>query len=186
VADLNTLATNVKTEVNGYLLPHITEQIFFTEVVCLDIATDTGNVGVWSGSIAGGLTGAGAPEDAAMQITFDIGRRYRGGKPKIFLPPSSAANVSTLNSWDSTMIAALQNDWGSMMAAILAGTYSSFTLTDNVNVSYYHGFTVFTTPSGRARNIPTQRSTPLVDNITNHTARIEIASQRRRRTAFTG
>jgi hypothetical protein len=50
-----------------------------------------------------------------------------------------------------------------------------------VNVSYYNGFTVVTNPTtGRARNVPTLRGTPVVDTVTGIVARVQVGSQRRR------
>lgn len=185
-SDLNTLCTNVMTHYVATLLGYVQNNIYFTEVAAVDLSSDSGAEGIWSGSEQG-TNGTGVvPEDACIQVNFQIPRRYRGGKPKLFLPPASSAHVVNLNDWDSTVVSGVTTAWGTFMSDILADTYSSFTLTDNVNVSFYSGFTVFITPSGRARNLPKARTSPLVDPISNHAVRAEIGSQRRRRTAFTG
>jgi hypothetical protein len=70
--------------------------------------------------------------------------------------------------------------WQAFVAAILAVSSLSITLSNVINISYFSGFTVFTTPSGRARNIPTPRLVPLKDPITGSLVNQKIGSQRRR------
>jgi hypothetical protein len=47
-------------------------------------------------------------------------------------------------------------------------------------VSWFSGNTVFITSTGRGRNIPTKRVTPLVDVIVNSTVATKVGSQRKR------
>jgi hypothetical protein len=72
--------------------------------------------------------------------------------------------------------------WGTFIAAALTDGVG-VSLVSYVNISYYHGSTVFITPSGRARNISTPRATPIVDAILSHTTSQIVASQRRRNKA---
>jgi hypothetical protein len=179
-------ATQWFSEIQSNIMPLVDSNIFLTEATVIDLSSDTGNEGVHSGSQAGGDSSGKVPEDVCAVIGHTIGRRYRGGKPKTFLPPGGEGALADLKSWTSDFTSALDAAWGSMIADFLAFTTGGLSLVNIVNVSYYHGFTVFTTPSGRARNIPTPRATPVVDDITGHTVNGTVGSQRRRRFASTG
>lgn len=179
--DLNNLCANVEGHFNGEFLSHITTEKVLIEVNAVDLSSDTGATGQWTGSVAGTDGSTSLPSDVCTNVGFVINRRYRGGRPKIFLPTGSNADLASTDTWSSTYVAAINTAWGSFMGSVLADTYGSFTLSDNCNVSFYQGFTVFTGPTGRASNRPTPRTTPKVDNIINHECKQEIASQRRRR-----
>ena len=185
-ADLNTFCSNVRSHYVATLLAYMQNNLFLQEVAALDLSSDTGNEGVYSGSDEG-TNGSGAtPEDACILVNFQIPRHYRGGHPKMFLPPAASTHLSNENQWDSATVTGVQSAWGTFISDILADTYSSMVLSDNCNISYYNGFTPFKMPSGRYRNIPTPRVTPLVDLISGHTVRPLIGSQRRRRTSVSG
>jgi hypothetical protein len=114
-------------------------------------------------------------------IQFNIARRYRGGKPKIFLPAGVAADISNTNTWGSTFLATANTDWAAFAAAVLAAGWTGAGTLTHVNVSYYTGFTVVTNPvTHRARNVPTLRGAPVVDTVISYAAEVDIASQRRR------
>src|SRR5215472_8321117 len=56
-----------------------------TEVIVTNLGDPTAPQGIWQGSIPGTRTGAaGLPANAAMVLSFGIGRRYRGGKPRAY------------------------------------------------------------------------------------------------------
>lgn len=182
VVDLDSLCGNIASDYVSYLLPWLSDSYTFVAVDAEDLSSDTGNSGQALVSHTGALSGD-VPDNCAINISFEIARRYRGGKPKIFLPPAGSGNLGSPSSWNSSTVTGVQTNWGDFMTSVLGGSYGTFALVNNVNVSYYKGFTVFITPSGRARNIPTLRATPVLDLITNHTVRSQIGSQRRRRSA---
>lgn len=182
--DLTTLCSNASAHYGAQLAAYTGTAVSLVTIEAIDLSSNTGAEGRWTGNIEGTRSGANLPDDVCTLLNFQIGRRYRGGKPKIFLPPGVAQDMFNNVSWTAGFISAVSSAWGTFMADVLADTYSSFTLTDNVNVSFYEGFTPFQEPSGRYRNIPKQRTNPLVDLITGHSVKAEIGSQRRRRTAF--
>lgn len=168
------------------IMPLVESNLFLTECQVIDLSSPTGAEGLFTGSVAGGDSSGIVPEDVCVIINHDIGRRYRGGKPKTFLPPAGVGGLADDKSWSSGTVSAFTAAWEAAIAAMLAVTEGTFSPSNIVSVSYYHGFTVFTEPSGRARNIPTVRPAPLVDNITSSAARGLVGSQRRRRTAISG
>jgi hypothetical protein len=180
-ADLNTLSTNVRTAFSSDLAGLMATYLELSEVICTDLSSNTGAEGTDSTAVAGTRSGTGLLINDAANIGFEIVRRYRGGKPKIFLPFGVTTDTSSDRTFTNTFVTAVNTGWGSFIAAILAGSYSSFNPVDNCNISYYSGFTVAISPTtGRARNVPTKRTTPVVDTITGHACSTTVGSQRRR------
>lgn len=183
-SDLNTFCTNISTYYGSDLAQYCNNSISLVNVEAVDLSSDSGAEGLWTGNIEGTRGTASLPEDVCVLVNFRILRRYRGGKPKLYLPPGVDGDLENESSWNGSYISDVSTAWGTFMASILADTFGSFDPVDNVNISFYESFMPFKEPSGRYRNIPQQRVTPLVDSITGHSVRAEIASQRRRRTAF--
>jgi hypothetical protein len=179
-ADLNTLASDISTAWGAHVAGVVLNSEHLTQVVCTDLSSDTGNEGTWDGSVAGTLGGSSLPANIAACVNHSIARRYRGGRPRTFLRCGTQGTMATPNEWTNDFQGEVQSAWEGWIAAILALSGFGFTLLDDVNVSWYSGNTVFTTPTGRARNIPVARVTPIVDNITASTVAIKLGSQRRR------
>jgi hypothetical protein len=136
------------------------------QVELLDLASTSGNSGLWNGAIGGTSTGAALTQGTATVLDFKIARRYRGGKPRTYLPSGRAADQNDLNTWTSTYQSAVDSAWTAFIAAVLAIGGTGITLTQHVNVSYHTGGAI--------------RPTPVVDNITAYSMALRISSQRRR------
>lgn len=156
-----------------------------TEVDVLDITTLTGSSGQWTGDEAGTLGGTAVVSAAAVNVEFNIARRYRGGKPRIFwVPPSTSAQLDASH-WDADTIAGFNTGTAAFFAAIAALDVGTVGALSHVNLSYYKGFTNIMNSSGRERAVPTYRDSALVDAISGYSTKGEIGSQRRRRVATT-
>jgi hypothetical protein len=117
----------------------------------------------------------------AVLVNYLISRRYRGGKPRAYLPWGDAGQLTSRQSWSGTFVTAVDSAFSTFYAAVIGLSAGSTTITDHVNVSYYDGFTVVTDPvTHRARNVPTLRGTPIVDVILSFAANPRPGSQRRR------
>lgn len=152
-------------------------------VICTDLASDVGAEGSWSGT-ENGTYGSNTQlvANAAMVVNHTIPRRYRGGRPRTYLRCGDSSSLATdsTNEWGTTFLDSAATEWGAFISYVLGRTPGGFTPGAIVNVSWFNGNTVFTTPTGRARNIPVKRTTPLVDGITAHTLAVKVGSQRRR------
>jgi hypothetical protein len=179
-ADLNTLATDVATAWASHIAPVVRSTESLVTVTCTDLSSDTGAEGVATVSHAGSLSGDSLPANAAALVNHSVARRYRGGRPRTYLRCGVAESLATANEWTTSFQADVLAAWQAWIAAVLALTGFGFTLLDDVNVSWFSGNRVFTTPSGRARNIPVPRDTPIIDNITNSSVPQKVSSQRRR------
>lgn len=184
--NLNTLASDIAGAWATNISPQVGSTTSLTEIDILDISTLTGASGSWTGTHTGGMSGSNLPINCAVNVEYDIARRYRGGKPRIFWPPPDITNLSGENKWSSAFLSSEQTAVQNFFAAVVAFSVGSMGSLSHVNVSYYDGFTNVTNSSGRTRAAPKYRSpTALVEPITGYAVKAVIGSQRRRRTATT-
>lgn len=151
-----------------------------TGVEVIDLSSVSGGVGVHAGSTGGNLN---APLSAAtcVLVNYQIARRYRGGRPRSYLPWGDQTKVGNRQTWGATFVSAVETHLSDIFNGIIGSTAGGTTISQHVNVSYYEGFTVVTSPtSGRARNVPKLRTTPLVDTIASYSVSTRLANQRRR------
>jgi len=184
-ANCTTLAGDIETAWAAHIAPLIDVNTALKEIDVLDIATDSGLSGQWTGSTSGGGSGTPVPGFVATNVEFNIARRYRGGKPRMFLPSADTSNQLDGSHWNSSYITAVNSGMAAFMAAIEALTVGAMGTLAHVNVSYYKGFTNLTNSSGRERAVPTYRDTALVDPITGYSCKAVMSTQKRRRTALT-
>lgn len=145
-----------------------------------DLSSVSGGVGEHDVSVAGNLAEpiSGA---SCVLLNYQIARRYRGGRPRSYFPFGDATTIGNRQTWGATFVSNVESNMASAFAACIGATAGSTTITNHVNVSYYDGFTVVTSPtSGRARNVPKLRTTPVVDTISSFSVSTRIANQRRR------
>jgi hypothetical protein len=178
-----TIAGDIATAVATDLCPQIRDDWSLTEVDVLDIASLTGNSGQWTGSHAGAGSGSQLPASCAMNIEFDISRRYRGGKPRMFLPPPDESALQDAAHWTDAQVASSQTNIVNFFTAVEAISVGAVGALAHINLSYYSGFTNITNSSGRERAVPKYRATALHDAINGYAVKKEIGSQKRRRTA---
>jgi hypothetical protein len=175
------LAQDFYNSVAGALAGYTRTTDALTGCQCTDLSSSSGGQGAYYHVHNGVLTGAPLPADAAMVASMKIGRRYRGGKPRTYFPLGDSTEVLDAQHWSSAFVGNIQTSLNTVAAAIPGMVSGGCNFTNLVNVSYYSGFTVVTSPTtGRARNVPKLRSVPLVDNVLGWTAENVIGSQRRR------
>lgn len=187
-ANCTTLAGDIAAQVETNLCPQFTGNYTVNEVDVLDIGTDSGLSGQWTGSHPGTFTSASGqnmPDSVAMNVEFGIGRRYRGGKPRMFLPPADTSALSDASTWAGSHVSGVSSAVAAFFAALEALSIGAMGTLQHVNLSYYKGFTNITNSSGRERAVPTYRATALHDNVTGYFAKATVGSQRRRRTSTT-
>lgn len=178
-----TLASDIATAWGSDLASLVNEAWALTEVDVLDIATDDGASGLWTGSTSGSRSGSGFAAAVATNIEFEIARRYRGGKPRMFLPPGVVTDELDSSHFNTAYVTAANTGIAAFFTAIQALSIGAIGTLTHVNLSYYKGFTNIPTSSGRERAVPTYRSTALVDTVTGYSVKALMGSQRRRRTA---
>ena len=182
-ANCTTLAGDIETAWAAHISPLSSPYYILNEIDVLDIASDSGASGQWSGATDGSRSGTVLPWQVCTNVEYDIGRRYRGGKPRGYWPAGNIEDEADDRSWDSSYISASNTGIGAFFAAIAALSVGSVGTLAHVNLSYYKGFTNITNSSGRERAVPTYRSSALVDSITGYSTKATMGSQRRRRTS---
>lgn len=180
-----TLAGDVSTAWGTNLKGDCQDNISLVEVDVLDIATNSGLSGQWTGTITGTNGSTFTPIQCAINIEYGIARRYRGGKPRCYLPPAGNSELLGNNRWSSAFLSSVTTDVTAFFTAVEALSVGAVGTLKHVSLSYYKGFTNITNSSGRERAVPTYRGTAVHDNVTGYFPKQIIGSQKRRRTATT-
>ena len=184
-ANCSTLAGEIATAWVVNISPLQNPEWLVEEVDVLDIATDTGLSGQSTFSDAGTRTGTPLPDQCAMVCEFGIARRYRGGKPRMFILGGNIGDLTDPSSFGSTVVTEIGTRVAAFFAAVEALSVGSMGTLQHVNLSYYKGFTNLVNSSGRERAVPTYRSVALHDNVTGYFGKATVGSQKRRRTSST-
>lgn len=180
-ADLNTLASGIEAAWLANIAPSVCSAESLISVTCTDLSSDSGNEGTWTGSESGSGGSDALIASACMVVNHHILRRYRGGRPRTYLRCGDKAVLATPNTWTPDFQTQVREAWEAFIVAVTAITGIGVTSLALVNVSYYAGNLVFTTPSGRARNIPQLRAGgPHVDTVVLTTVSEKVGSQRKR------
>ena len=179
LGDINTWINSVETAWTSHAASINNAQTKLTEILATDLNSSSGASSSKTVSHAGTSANDPLSNNASLVILKKIARRYRGGHPKQFLMPQDETQLFDGDTWKASYVTNAGTAWLAFVNAcsVVAG---SMTVGGEVNVSYYHGFTVVTTPSGRARNVPTLRPAPVIDPIIQYTASPKVGSQRRR------
>ena len=155
------------------------------EVDVLDIASSSGLSGQDTTVHSGTRSGSYLPASVCTNVEFNIARRYRGGKPRWFIPPGVQADLVSQDAWSASYIASVASGNAAFWAAVEALSIGAMGSLKHVNLSYYKGFTNITNSSGRERAVPTYRPTALHDDIVSYSVKAVVGSQRRRVRATT-
>lgn len=180
VSEANTLAGEIQASFIARLLGFCSSSFEFLGVVVTDLSSDTSARGESSTSNVGTRSGAILPCSVVVNIGYEVARRYRGGRPKSMVNMGVEPDLATAQAWTSDFVESLGTAWGNMGNDIAALTWSGGGMGDQVNVSYYQGYTAVTYPSGRTKDVPKLRTDPLVEAIINTEVKVKLGSARRR------
>lgn len=180
VTELNTWSTTIRTAWGTNLKAFAQTAVSLVQVELTDLSSSTGARGQDNTAVAGTRNGAILPAQTAVCVRQAIARRYRGGKPRIYMPLFDSTDLNNGQTWKPASTASLLTSMAAFFTAIGASPAAPLTFTSFVNVSYYSGFHNVTYPSGRVRSVPTLRGTPLTDQITGYSINPAPATQRRR------
>lgn len=181
----STIASDIAAAWASHLAPLANNYVTLNEVDVLDISTDTGNSGQWTGSNGGSRGTDNLPDNCAVNIEFGIARRYRGGKPRIYLAAPIQTDQGNPSAWSTDFLTAAASGWAAYIAEVVALSVGAVGALEHINLSYYKGFTNIMNSSGRERAVPTYRATALSDPVESYSVKAIIGSQRRRRTSTT-
>jgi hypothetical protein len=181
--DLQDIATGVRTAFNTDLKALMSSEFSLAEVISQDLNSSSGLVGTDTTVVAGTRSGAALPASIGLRYKFHIARHYRGGKSGMVAPFGAIGDEASQNSWSSGFAATCASSWATFMAAVLATTMHSVTLSEQVSVSLYHGYNT-STPPWRGPGFkypPAYKSSPVTpEAVTTVDADTRYGSVRRR------
>lgn len=180
VADLTTLATTVRNAWNTNIVPLQLPGYGLNQITITDLNSATGAQVVSSQSTNGTRAGNGIPNGSAVVVRFKIARRYRGGHPRLYLSAGASQDLASSFAWTGAFTTAVASGFLAFISACEVTPPTNLGILAHVNVSYFTGFTAKQFPSGRFRNIPNVRLTPLQDGVLSYSTNPQVASQRRR------
>lgn len=158
-------------------------QVTLANVIATDLSSNQGNVGANSTTVVGTRTGAQLPVDVAAMINHKIAIRYRGGKPRTYLPLGVATDVLSGKTWQPTFVSSVTSAWTSFQNFLQSGSYGGPTIVEQVCVHYYKGYTPNLNGSPwEERNVPKvdPNASNTVSPITSSLCNPIFGSQRRR------
>lgn len=180
-AQLATFDAAVVSAYTSHVVPVVSEFDYLTQVETVDLSSATSAVDTTAASVAGSLTGTTLPAEVAGVQSYEIARRYRGGHPRGYWRVGDVTKIGGGRQWASSFVTSAESALNAYFTALLAAGWTGAGTLTHVNVSYYAGFTVVTSPTtGRARNVPKLRSSPVVDLVNSTTFRSSYGTQRRR------
>ena len=182
-ANCTTIAGDIKDAWLAQLAGLIPAAWSLTEVDVLDITTDTGLSGQWTGVEAGTRSGTALPAQCASGVEYQIALRYRGGKPRMYLPGGVEGDLLDAGHYTTDFTSGLGVVTGDFFSAVEAIDVGAVGALQHVNLSYYKGFTNVTNSSGRTRAAPKYRATALSTAVTGYTGKAQVSSQKRRRSS---
>jgi hypothetical protein len=179
-ADATAVANQHYQAWNTNMLTHLTTDLKLLSVVVTDLTTNTGYIGTHTGAATGAVATQSLPAGTCQEIQLVTARRYRGGKPKIYISGYPTADMSDEQDWTGTHINNVTADFAAYVTAAKANV-GAVTAQALVAVSYFSGSHVVTNPvTGRARNVSNVRGAPIVDTVLGQKFNTRFASQRRR------
>jgi hypothetical protein len=182
--DLATYAQHIMSQASATWASSMSTAVTLTLVTVIDLSSPTGAVGTSSTSVPGTRAGGELPASTCVLWNQKVARRYRGGKPRVYLPWGVATDLLDAQHWSAAAITNFQSGLGNVIAALQGVVVGPATTGTLRNVSYYQGSTATLTGTGtayeRGHTRSTPRATPLVDALTANTINPRPASQRRR------
>lgn len=178
-AALTSFCADVDAAVDTFFGPLFLATTLATGTKAIDLSSDTGNEAESTQANAGSRSGTRLSPGTAVTVAHEIARRYRGGHPRSYLPFGAGADILSSGEWDTAFTNAVTAAFANFVTTVRGSGHVA--IDKLVNVSYYKGNNPIIDPiSGRAKNIPQKRVTPLVNEISGSVARVKIGSQRRR------
>lgn len=180
-SDLATFGGAINTAYSAHLASLAGESVSLTRSELVDLSSATAAAADVPHADGGSRTGHALPIDVSVVISYIMGRRYRGGHPRGYFPFGVSEDLNNLQVWQTDFVTEVDGAWTDFFVALEAAGWAGAGTLTHVNISYYAGFTVVIDPvTGRARNLPTLRGAPVVDNISSHVVRAHVGTQRRR------
>jgi hypothetical protein len=181
-SELSSFASTVLTAWGSAFAPSLPDIGHFVGLVAIDLSSPTSAVAEVTDSIVGTEAGTALPADVCFVLSATVGRRYRGGHPRSYLPLGVVSDQQNSRTWTAAFITAVETANAGFVTAVEGAGWAGAGTLSPVNVSYYQGFTPVVNPiTLRTRDVPKIRvGGPIVDPIVGYVGRAQFGSQRRR------
>jgi len=180
-AQLHTFDASVITAYTAQIVGLADADTVLTQVESIDLSSSTSAVDITAASVAGTRAGAVLAASTCTVVSYEIGRRYRGGHPRGYWKLGTQSDLTNPRTWSAAFTNACNTDIAAYFTALEAAGWTGAGTLTQVNVSYFSGFHVVTNPiTLRARNVPLVRVAPTIDTVTSVLTRSSIGNQRRR------
>jgi hypothetical protein len=184
-ASLQTGAQDIATAIaaDASVLSVMGSHVTFESCTLTDLSSMAEPHGVGAAAGVGTRSGAALPSGAAALVNLLIPRRYKGGKPRSYMPWLTATDLDTNNRFLSASATACTAGYAALTSDITTDS-GPVAITSQVNVGYFSGYTLGPAqPGGFRKKIPTPLVTPHVDTVTSTVTSLNVGSQRRRNRA---
>ena len=106
-AEIDALANAIAPIWTARLMPQLGAAYAAKEVVCTDLTSNFGVVGVKTMTGTGTGSSTNVPNSTCACITWKIAKHYRGGHPRTYLGPPATASISTGTTLAASFVTAL-------------------------------------------------------------------------------
>jgi len=165
-SQLTALAALVRSSFGTNLKAYMSSNWTLAQVTARDLGPSPAQDGIDTTLVAGTLAGGLVTAETATLINFVIGRRYRGGHPRVYWPLGNSTVMLDMTHWTTAQTANVSTGFAALINAVVAGGSGTPTITGLCSVSYYFGKAL--------------RPTPVVDPVIAWKVSQIPASQRRR------
>jgi len=164
--DLAAFANLVGTQWGSHMVAQTPNNVTLKEVIAEDLSPGANVPGVATMSTPGTYPTTAMTAETAVLINLTVARRYRGGKPRLYLPGGVSAQLNNQVSWQGTFVSAYRAAFNSFLSGILAGVTPPPAVDYLSTVSYHSGGAL--------------RGTPLQEKVLDWEVNAIPGSQRRR------
>lgn len=161
------VATAVMNGWENQIAPLVVNSCGWDQCTCTDLSSETGAQAIFEKSVVGGHAGPAVPNNVELVLSKAIGRRYRGGRPRTYLPGLPESDLLDPTHWTDSSAIAAGNSWSNMIAQIVGDSGLS-NIIGEVVVHYVKNGTLL--------------EFPLVDSIAGAVGRTLVGTLRRRLT----
>jgi hypothetical protein len=142
--------------------------VVLTKVEVVDLSARDGAVGVWLGSIPGGLTDGDIGANSCVLVDYGILIRFRGGHPKNFLPGGGVAELENHQTWTSDFVTACTSGFQNFLDQVENVTVDGFVIGGQCFVQYVAG------------DPPAYLAPPITRKIVSFSINQNVSTQKRR------
>lgn len=180
-AQLNTFCSTLAANWATSVAPQTSSATTLNEITAIDLGNAATPAGVWSGTHTGTLAGQGLAASTCVLVNQVLGRRYRGGHPRMYVPGGVAASLNNPQQWTTGFQSAFQTAFGTYLANMLTAVNVFGSGAYIASVSYWLKGEWKPKPSGGYVWVPAPRpGGPLVEQVLANTVSLTVGQQRRR------